>query len=83
MRCAEDLSDTEEKAIHICEPEIGRNLSDDEEKRSVRDLINCQEGRRELSSCQWEMKGIVTGSHKLEVERWTFKLPGGQWREIS
>jgi hypothetical protein len=38
--------------VHICEPEIGRNLSDEEEVRSVKDLINCQEGRSELSSCQ-------------------------------
>jgi hypothetical protein len=30
---------------------VGRNLND-EEGRSVKDLINCQEGRSELSSCQ-------------------------------
>jgi hypothetical protein len=41
LRHAENLSDTEEKVIHICEPDIGRNLSDDEEKRSVKDLIKC------------------------------------------
>jgi hypothetical protein len=48
----ENLSNIEEKVIHICEPKIGRNLNDDEEKRSINDLINCQGGRSELSSCQ-------------------------------
>jgi hypothetical protein len=38
--------------IHICEPEIGRHLSDEEEVRSDEDLINCQVGRNGLSSCQ-------------------------------
>jgi hypothetical protein len=52
LRHTKNLSDTKEKVIHICEPEIGRNLSDDEENRSVKDLINCQGGRSELSSCQ-------------------------------
>jgi hypothetical protein len=40
----ENLSDIEEELIHICEPETGRNLSDDEEKRLDEDLINCQVG---------------------------------------
>jgi hypothetical protein len=40
LREVENLSDIEEKVIHICEPKIGRNLNDDEKKRSVRDLIN-------------------------------------------
>jgi hypothetical protein len=52
LRHVETLSDTEEELIHICEPETGRNLSDEEEKRSVEDLINCQGGRSELSSFQ-------------------------------
>jgi hypothetical protein len=50
LREVENLSDIEEKVIQIREPEIGRNLNDDEKKRSVRDLINCQGGRSELSS---------------------------------
>jgi hypothetical protein len=58
LRHAENLSDTEEELIHICEPETGRNLSDEEEKRSDEDLINCQVGKK-----------------------WTFKLPGGKWKE--
>jgi hypothetical protein len=45
LRHVENLSGIEEKVIHICEPEIGRNLSDEEEMRSTRDLMNCQEGR--------------------------------------
>jgi hypothetical protein len=52
LRELENLSDTEEELIHICEPEIGRHLSDEEEVRSVKDLINCQEGRNGLSSFQ-------------------------------
>jgi hypothetical protein len=39
LRHAENLSDTEEM-VHICETETGKTLSDDEEKRSVKDLIN-------------------------------------------
>jgi hypothetical protein len=38
--------------VHICEPEIGRNLSDEEEVRSDEDLINCQERRDGFSYCQ-------------------------------
>jgi hypothetical protein len=51
LRHAENLSDTEEEQIHICEPEIGRHLSDEEEVRSDEDLINYQVGRNGLSSC--------------------------------
>jgi hypothetical protein len=36
--------------VYICEPEIGRHLSDEEEVRSTEDLINCQEGRDEFSN---------------------------------
>jgi hypothetical protein len=45
VEACENLSGIEEKVIHICEPEVGRNLSDEEEMRSARDLMNCQEGR--------------------------------------
>jgi hypothetical protein len=38
--------------VHICEPEAGRNLSDDEEKRSGKGLRNCQVSSEELSDCQ-------------------------------
>jgi hypothetical protein len=50
--------------VHICELEAGRNLSDDEENRSLEDLRDCQVGRgkevilfesiesSEVSSCQ-------------------------------
>ena len=37
----------EEEVIHICEPKIGRNLDDEEKKRSVRELVSCHEGRSE------------------------------------
>jgi hypothetical protein len=50
LRHAENLSDIEEEMVYICEPEIGRHLSDEEEVRSVKGLINCQEGRNGLSS---------------------------------
>jgi hypothetical protein len=42
----------EEELIHICEPNIGRNLNDEEEKRLVEDLINFQGERSEISSFQ-------------------------------
>jgi hypothetical protein len=51
LREFENPSDIEEKVIHFCEPEIGRNLSDEEEVRSVEDLIECQEGSSEISYC--------------------------------
>jgi hypothetical protein len=41
-----------EEMVHVCELEDGRNLSDDEEKRSLEDLVNCQEGSEESSDCQ-------------------------------
>jgi hypothetical protein len=41
LREVENLSDIEEKVIHICEPNIGRNLNDEEEGKSVKGLINC------------------------------------------
>jgi hypothetical protein len=52
LRHAENLSDTEEEMIHICEPKIGRNLRYEEEVRSDKGLVNCQVGRNGLSSCQ-------------------------------
>jgi hypothetical protein len=49
LRHAENLSDTKEELVCICEPEVGKILSD-EEGRSVKGLINCQEGRNEFSN---------------------------------
>jgi hypothetical protein len=51
LRYVESLSDDEEEVVHVCEPEAGRNLSDDE-LRSLDDLKYCQEGRDEISNCQ-------------------------------
>jgi hypothetical protein len=66
LRQVENLSDTEEEMVYICEPEIGESLDEEEErsvedltdfqegneKRSVKDLIDCQEGRNENSGFQ-------------------------------
>jgi hypothetical protein len=41
---AENLSATEEEMVCVCEPKVGRNLSDEEEI-SAEDLINFQVGR--------------------------------------
>jgi hypothetical protein len=41
-----------EEMVHACEPEAGRNLSDDEEERSLEDLVNCQGGSEESSICK-------------------------------
>jgi hypothetical protein len=51
LRQVENLSDIEEQ-VCICKPEVGENLSDEEEKRSVRDLMSYQEGRSENSNFQ-------------------------------
>jgi len=40
LRHVENLSDIEDM-VFICEPEVGRNLNDEEEERSRRDLIDC------------------------------------------
>jgi methyl coenzyme M reductase subunit D len=45
LRHAENLSNTGRKVIYICEPEVGKILSDDEEERLDKDLINCQVGQ--------------------------------------
>jgi hypothetical protein len=39
----------EEEMVHICEPETGKSLNDDEKKRSEKGLINCQVSIEELS----------------------------------
>jgi hypothetical protein len=50
LRHVESLRDTEE-VVHICELETGKNLSDDEHKRSMVDLKDYQVGINESSSC--------------------------------
>jgi len=40
LRNVENLSDTEGEMVYICEPEVGKTLSD-EEGRSIKGLINC------------------------------------------
>jgi hypothetical protein len=30
-----------EEMVHVCDPEAGRNLSDEKQKRSLEDLVNC------------------------------------------
>jgi hypothetical protein len=56
LRHMENLRDTEEM-VHICEPETGRNLSDEEEVRSIKDLINCQGGKVNFQVARWAMEG--------------------------
>jgi hypothetical protein len=46
LRHVEKSSATEEM-VCVCDPKVGRNLSDEEE-RSNQDLIDCHEGRGEL-----------------------------------
>jgi hypothetical protein len=48
---SENLSDTKEELIHIYELDTGRNLNEEEERRSDEDLINCQVGGNGISSC--------------------------------
>jgi hypothetical protein len=45
LRHVEDLNEPEEEMVHACEPKTGRNLSDDGEERSSRDLIDYQVGK--------------------------------------
>jgi hypothetical protein len=56
LRYVEDLR-VEEEVVHVCEPEAGRNLSDDEEKRSLEDLRDCQAGSEEFSIFQEIRRG--------------------------
>jgi hypothetical protein len=51
LREFETLGDVEE-VVHAYEPEIGRNLSDEKEVRSMRDLIGCKVGRSKLLAFQ-------------------------------
>jgi hypothetical protein len=41
LRNTKNLNEPEEELIHIYEPETEINLSDEEERRSYEDLINC------------------------------------------
>jgi hypothetical protein len=59
LRYVESLRD-EEEMVHICEPETGKNLSDEEE-RSVSGLMGCQEGIDEFLNCQ-----VGNGMRSLE-----------------
>jgi hypothetical protein len=52
LRHAENLNRLEER-VQICEPDTGRNISDDEDERgSAEDLNKCQEGREEIPNFQ-------------------------------
>jgi hypothetical protein len=56
LRYVKSLRD-EEEMVHVCEPEAGRNLSDDGEERSSRDLIDCQVGRDGIFKFpRWEIE---------------------------
>ena len=52
LRYDKNLYDTEDEVVHICEPETGKSPSDNEDKRLVDDLKDCQKGNNELSDCQ-------------------------------
>jgi len=49
MRHVENLSDTEKDMVCICEPEFGRTLGDEEERRSQY-LMNFLDDRDEFSN---------------------------------
>ena len=59
-----------EEMVHACEPEAGRNLSDDEEERSSRGLIDCQVGRDGISNFQ-------LGNRKRSSEGLVYCQEGG------
>jgi hypothetical protein len=50
LRHTENLSDTHKEMVYICEPETGRNISNEEEERSDEDIIYCQLGINGLSN---------------------------------
>jgi hypothetical protein len=56
LRHAESLRDDEEEMVQVCEPEAGRNLSDEDELRSLEDLIDCQEGRTKIPIARRAMR---------------------------
>ena len=51
LRYMERFRDTEEM-VHACEPEAGRNLSDDDEQRSLEYLRDYQVSTKEISIFQ-------------------------------
>jgi hypothetical protein len=64
LRHTRNLSELEEEPIHISEPKTKRNINDEEENRSDKDLVNSQVGENGLSSFQVgngkrSMEGIV------------------------
>jgi hypothetical protein len=52
LRHAEILRDDEEEMVHVCDREARRNLSDDEGKRSLEYLNDCQVSSEEILDCQ-------------------------------
>jgi hypothetical protein len=53
MRYVETLRPIEEEEmVYIYEPEIGDILGEENDQRSLRDLIDCQEGSGEFPYCQ-------------------------------
>jgi hypothetical protein len=64
--------------VHICEPEAGKGLSDDEEKRSEKGLRSFQVGSNESSDYQVgnEMRSLEDlidcqmGRTKYHISKW-------------
>jgi hypothetical protein len=80
LREIKNLSDTEEEVVYICEPEVGKSLSD-EEGRSSEDLIDFQ-GRS--SGISYFQVGNEMGSVDLidcqDGRKRNPRFPGGQGR---
>jgi hypothetical protein len=55
LRHAESLRD-EEEMVQVCEPEAGRNLSDEDELRSLEDIRDPKRAEQKFPIASWAMR---------------------------
>jgi hypothetical protein len=73
----------EQEMVHIYEPEAGRNLSNDEEERSLEDLLNCQEGSEEILGCNKKRsRDDLKDCHECRIENSGFQ-EGNEMRSLE
>jgi hypothetical protein len=81
LRHAENLRDDEEEMVQVCEPEAGRNLSDEDELRSLKISKIYQEGKTEIPNCQvgnemrslWDLIDYQEDIGEFHIARWAMR----------
>jgi hypothetical protein len=68
LRHDEYFIDIEEKTVYICEPDIGRNLSDEEERSNI-DIVEWHEDRDEIKNCQEGNEKMLRTKHQYSIEK--------------